>query len=579
MKKILILCLLLLSLSISARLHEDFSDPQKVEITTEIIEQGDIVITEIMAKPNPSVELPEVEWLEIYNTTDRAISLAGCKISTPSKTGTFNDYTLAPHDYVIICSQSAMSELIAVTNKICVVVSMPALNNDGNTLTLKNNTNQTISFVEYTTDWYKSEPFKADGGWSLERRDASNPLSNSTTWLPSIDPRGGTPAERNSTACSLPDNLIPRITSFGINDSRSIQIHFNKPMQSEIIELQQNIEISGNTLKSLDWVEPQCTTLNLHLTAPLDSTHTIDISFYNLTCISHWSMPDTTIRLALPHQAQYMDVIFNELMPYISEGNSKFIELYNNSNFYIDLSRLMLSNRDENNNLKNSKLFCPSSIILPPHQYVVISPDTSAIHCPLGINHESIYLTSALPSISASGGTLVLSDRSGMIIDEVHYSDSWHHPLLNDLHDISLERIDPMGITQEPNNWHSSASHNTAGWINSQTINNANSQSDNHFWIDTPTFSPDNDGHCDYLVLHHNLPSTGYLLTLDAYTRHGAHIGRITNNQLLSPQGYTLWNGTTTDGTIIPAGLYILVVQAIHPNGNKITQKLICIKI
>ena len=472
-----------------------------------------------------------------------------------------------------------MTELITVTNKICVVESMPALNNDGNLLTLKSKQNHIISFVEYTTDWYATEPFKADGGWSLERRDPSNPLSNSTTWIPSIDPRGGTPAEPNSTATYLPDNLIPCITTIGISDSRSIQIHFNKPMQGEIIALQQNINITGNSLKTLNWIEPQREILNLYLTEPLDSTNTIDISFHDFTCISGWTMPDTTITIARPYQAKYMDIIFNELMPYVSDNNSKFIELYNNSNFYIDLSRLMLSNRDVDNNLHNSKIFCSTSSILPPQQYAVISPDTSAIHCPLSINPQSIYITATLPSMPATEGTLVLTDRSGNTIDEVHYSDSWHHPLLNDLHDISLERIDPMSSTQDPTNWHSSASHNTAGWLNSQTINNSNTQQDKYFWLDDPTFSPNNDGHRDHLIIHHNLPTAGYTLTIDAYTRHGAHICRITDNQLLSTQGYTLWNGTNSNYETIPAGLYVLVIQAIHPNNSKITQKLIVIKI
>jgi hypothetical protein len=92
-----------------------------------------------------------------------------------------------------------MIEMITATDKICIVESMPTLNNNGNILTIKNKQNHTISFVEYTTDWYDKEPFKADGGWSLERRDPSNPLSNSSTWAPSVDPRGGTPAETNST--------------------------------------------------------------------------------------------------------------------------------------------------------------------------------------------------------------------------------------------------------------------------------------------------------------------------------------------------------------------------------------------
>ncbi|MEE1090304.1 MAG: lamin tail domain-containing protein, partial [Paludibacteraceae bacterium] len=509
---------------------------------SELIMPGDIVITEIMAKPNPSVQLPEVEWIEIYNTTNRTLVLEECKITTPAKTGTFNDYILEPHDYAILCSYNAMIELSAFTTKICIVESMPTLNNDGNLLTLRNKQNHIISFVEYTLDWYDSEPFKAEGGWSLERRDPSNPLSNSTTWVPSIDHRGGTPAEINSTACSMPDELIPCITNFGIENNRTIQVYFNKPMQGEIISLQQKIEITGNKLKSLDWIEPQREILNIYLTEPLDSTNTIDISFYDFTCISGWSMPDTTITLALPYQAQYMDVIFNELMPYVNEGNSKFIELYNNSNFYIDLSRLMLSNRDTDEKLKNPKIFCTTSTILPPQQYAVISPDTSTINCPLGINKQSIYITATLPSMPATEGTLVLTDRSGNVIDEVHYSDSWHHPLLTDLHDISLERIDPMASSQEPKNWHSSASHNTAGWINSQTINHTNIQQDKYFWLENSTFSPDNDGHQDHLIINHNLPSVGYTLTIDAYTRHGAHIYNIANNQLLNPQGYTLWD-------------------------------------
>lgn len=546
---------------------------------TELINIGDIVITEIMAKPNPSVQLPEVEWVEIYNTTDRTLTLEGCKIATSAKTGTLGDYILEPNDYAVLCSYNSALELSAITHKICIVESMPALTNDGNLLTLKNRQNNTISFVEYTTDWYASEPFKADGGWSLERHDPNNPLSNSTTWGPSIDPRGGTPAETNSIACSIPDELIPCITSFGIENNRSIQIYFNKPMQGEIIELQKSISITGNSLKSLNWVEPQREILNLYLVEPLDSTYTIDITFSDIRCVSNWSMPDTTIILALPHQAQYMDIIFNELMPYVSSGNSKFIELYNNSDFYIDLSRLMLSNRDEDNNLKGSKIFSATSTILQPHQFVVISPDTSLINSPLGINSQSIYLTATLPSMPASEGTLVLSNRSGNVIDEIHYSDSWHHSTLTDLHDTSLERIDPMAPTQSTDNWQSSASHNTAGWLNSQTIDNSNAQQNKDFWLDNSTFSPNNDGHHDHLIIHHNLPAAGYTLTMDVYTRHGTHVSRITDNQLLGIQGYTLWDGTTINGTTIPIGLYIIVIQASHPNNYKITKKILCIRI
>lgn len=547
---------------------------------TELINSGDIVITEIMAKPNPSVLLPEVEWVEIYNPTDRTLSLNGCKLSSPSKTGTLGDYTFYPNDYAVLCSYNAALELSAVTTQICIVESMPALSNDGSLLTFKNRQNHTVSFVEYSADWYASEPFKADGGWSLERRDPSNPLSNASTWAASIDSRGGSPAEPNSIACSMPDELIPCITSFGLSDDRSVQIHFNKPMQGEPLELKRSIAVEGNMLKSLDWVEPHRQTLNLYLTHPLDSTYTISIAFSDLQCVSGFLMPDTVISLALPRQAQYMDVIFNELMPSVSNGHSKFVELYNNSDFFLDLSRLMLSNRDADRNLTHSTIFCPASTILPPHHFAVVSPDTSAIHSPLGVNPQSIYLVSTLPSMPAAEGSLVLTDRSGSVIDEVHYSDSWHHPLLSDLHDTSLERIDPMAPTQSAQNWSSCAinTHNTAGWQNTLTLNLENTESSRHFWLETTTFSPDNDGHDDHLIIHHSLPDIGYTITIHAYTRSGAHVALIADNQLSAPQGYTLWDGTNIQKVSIPSGLYILVLQATHPNGTKITQKLICVK-
>ena len=544
---------------------------------TELIRPGDIVITEIMAKPNPSVQLPEVEWIEIYNATDHTLTLEGCKISSSSKTGTLGDYILEPNDYAVLCSYNAMIELSAFTTKICIVESMPTLNNDGNLLTLKNKQNHTISFVEYTTDWYDSEPFKADGGWSLERRDPTNPLSNIQTWGPSIDQRGGTPAEINSIACSIPDELIPCITGFGIEENQSIQIKFNKPIQGDIIELQKSISITGNSLNSLNFVEPQRQILNLYLAEPLDSTYTINITFSDIKCVSGWTMPDTTITIALPHQVQYMDIIFNELMPYVSNKNSKFIEFYNNSDFYLDLNNLMLSNRDEDNNLKNSKIFCQTSTILPPHRFMVISSDTSAINCALGVNPQSIYFLSNLPSMPATEGSLVLTDRNGNVIDEIHYSDTWHHPLLTNLHDISLERIDPIAPTQSPNNW-SSCVHNTAGWKNSQTINLENKKSNQYFWLENSNFSPNNDGYHDLLIIHHNLPTIGYTITIDAYTRNGTHICNITDNQLSAPQNYVIWNGTNSNNEMIPAGLYILVIQATHHDGSKITQKLICIK-
>ena len=549
---------------------------------TGLINTGDIVITEIMAKPNPAVGLPEVEWIEIYNTRDEAIALEGCKIETPSKIGTLSEYVLEAQGYAVLCSYNAAIEMSAITQKICIVESMPALNNDGNILTLKNKQNHTISFVEYSDEWYDNEPFKKDGGWSLERRDASNPLSNAETWGPSIDARGGTPAEENSIAKELPDVLMPRIVGFGIESEKLVRIYFNKPMRGEIVDLKKNIEISGNLIKSLNWVEPKRETLELSLNEALDSTNSVELEFTNFACISNWNMLDTAIRIALPRQAKYMDLVFNELMPYVSNEQSKFIEIYNNSEFYIDLKGLMLSNRDEDGMLKSSKIVVSESRIVAPHTFAVVATDTSMLNCSRGINYESLYLNMKLPSMPSKEGVIVLTDRGGRVIDEVHYSNAWHHPTLKDLHNVSLERIDPMGNTQEAENWQSASAivgYNTAGWENSQHIEDSGSESDKAFWLEEETFSPNNDGHEDLLVINYQMPTAGYTVTIDAYTRHGAHVCRVADNMLIDSEGQVRWDGTTRDGAMVAAGLYVIVVRAANDDGDKIEIKLIVIKI
>lgn len=547
---------------------------------TEMINKDEIVITEIMAKPNPAVGLPEVEWVEIYNKTDKTLTLEGCKISSSTKTGMLNDYILAPHDYAIICSYDAMTEMIEITNKICVAESMPALNNEGSILTLKNKQNYTISFVEYTPDWYE-ESFKSEGGWSLERKDATNPISDATTWGASVNPRGGTPAEENSISCSLPDELLPRIIEFGIIDEKTIQFRFNKPMQGEIIELQKKITITGNSLKTASLIEPNHRNLDISLYETLDSTNTIDITFSDFACISGWAMKDTTITISFPHQTQYMDLVFNELMTYVGDYQSKYIELYNNSNFYIDLSKLMLTNKDSEGNINNIKLFCRTSTILQPQQIVILSTDTSKLNCMLGINYKSLYINTTLPSMPAKEGRIVLTDRGGTVIDEVAYSNQWHNPQLTRLQNIALERIDPMAPTQDANNWQSASSivnYNTAGWRNSQTIDNIISDTQENFWIEETTFSPNNDGNKDQLIINYQLPESDYTATIKAYTRNGNHVTNIADNTLLSPQGYIMWDGTSKQGNIIPAGLYVITIEATHINGNRIFKKIVIIK-
>ena len=67
-----------------------------------------------------------------------------------------------------------------------------------------------------------------------------------------------------------------------------------------------------------------------------------------------------------------------------------------------------------------------------------------------------------MPSFPDDEGDVVLLNFQGAVVDEVKYKDDWQFALIDNAEGVSLERIDPDGISQNASNWHSAAS--TAGY-------------------------------------------------------------------------------------------------------------------
>ncbi|NJL76251.1 MAG: hypothetical protein HC892_15760 [Saprospiraceae bacterium] len=63
---------------------------------------NDIIINEIMADPTPSLGLPETEYIELYNRSNKAFDLQGITLSNATKTLTLPTYTLLPDEYLLI---------------------------------------------------------------------------------------------------------------------------------------------------------------------------------------------------------------------------------------------------------------------------------------------------------------------------------------------------------------------------------------------------------------------------------------------------------------------------------------------
>ena len=119
-----------------------------------------------------------------------------------------------------------------------------------------------------------------------------------------------------------------------------------------------------------------------------------------------------------------------------------------------------------------------------------------------------------------------------------------------------------MGNTNDSLNWHSASSlynYQSGGWQNSHhRENNAVEEtSDKYFWLDSKTFTPNNDGVNDLMILKYSLPETGYIATITLYTRDGYEVGVLAENILLNQTGEWLWQGNNPSGGLIEAGIYI----------------------
>ncbi|MBK7438468.1 MAG: lamin tail domain-containing protein [Saprospiraceae bacterium] len=103
----------------------------------QVINPLDLLITEIMADPSPTVGLPLYEYVELLNTSDHAINLADLTLRFDQ-----TDYVIgtaailvSPGEYVILCESTAVA-LLMPYGKVIALPRWPAIRNTNGLLSL-----------------------------------------------------------------------------------------------------------------------------------------------------------------------------------------------------------------------------------------------------------------------------------------------------------------------------------------------------------------------------------------------------------------------------------------------------------
>ena len=104
---------------------------------------NDVIISEIMADPNPPILLPDVEYLELYNRSGYPINMDCWNICIRKSCVEIQDFTIKPEEYILVCDVVDYSSVIQFNNVLS-LAGLPQLTNTGQELTLKNEENSTM---------------------------------------------------------------------------------------------------------------------------------------------------------------------------------------------------------------------------------------------------------------------------------------------------------------------------------------------------------------------------------------------------------------------------------------------------
>lgn len=532
-----------------------------------IAQQYAVVIDEIMADPDPQVSLPNLEWLELRNTTGGDLNLQNWRLGKPSgESGPMPSYTLKADSFVIVCTGSAVAALSAY-GPVISVTSFPSLGNAGDLLYLKSSTGQVIHSVNYSDAWYQNV-LKKDGGWSLEMIDSRNPCSGINNWAASTDPAGGTPGRKNSVDAVNPDDKSPGLVrAFALNATTAI-ITFDEPVDSSAASIAGNYSVSDGigTALTATPIGPVFDKVQLTFTNSFQPNlvYTLTVGSAVIDCSGNAVSARNTAKLGLASSSiDSFDIVINEILFNPTSASNDYIEIYNRSNKILNLKNLSLANAT------GFERVTADDFAFFPGDFMVLTESKALVLQVYVANNPDAFIEMQMPSFNDDAGDVRLLNEQGNIVDRVVYLDDWQFALISNDEGVALERIDYNAASQNAENWHSASStvnYGTPTYKNSQFRVGADVQGT--ITIEPEIFSPDNDGRDDFTTINYSFPEPGYVANITVFDAVGRRVKNLQRNALNGIKGSYRWDGLDEKNQKLPAGIYIIYTEVFNLQGK-----------
>ncbi len=560
----------------------------------------DIIINEIMADPNPPVGLPETEYVELYNRSNKTFNLEDFSFTDASSVvSSLPFFVLRPGEYVTLYKSG--DPTLATFGNTLALATFPDLNTSDELL-LIDPTGEVIDAVAYELFWYQNAD-KDDGGWSLERINPARPCEGASNWRACENLLGGTPSAPNSVLDASPDQQSPDALRAFPLDSSTIRVYFSEALDDTAAINPDNYTLTGGLNVIGVLIElPFYNSVILSLDQPLrgGTSYTVTMKSALTDCVGNPIALKNTARFALPEPIVSGDLILNEILFNPVTGGEDFIELYNRSNKIINAADLVVSNAVViDGDLDNTTTLQTRPIdvdwLIFPNEYLVITEEANQVRSQYSTPNPDNFIENRLPTFADKEGSVFLYaaydsiyfDQFGnpqvaylvKVLDQFDYEEDFHSPLIDDKNGVSLERIDMDAPTNDRNNWHSAAStvgYATPAYQNSVFLTNEFSGSD-LIQLPVDMLSPDGDGYQDFLLINYNVDDLGYVANIDVYDATGRLVKNLVNGELLEREGSLQWDGTTDEGQKARLGIHLLTIELYRPDGSILRFKKTCV--
>jgi hypothetical protein len=525
-----------------------------------------LVINEIMSSPLA----PEPEWIEIYHAGLDSLDLSSSKIRERG-----NEYSLpkvvtilADSFLVLTGSDSLLKRgrrLRDSLSRVIQPVRFPSLSNSGGSLVLVDGRGAIVDSVIFGATTAKSF------GKSFERISWDRSGVDTANWKTSLDTSGATMGYSNSVRRRERDVAVRflRDSSIGTALQRVwllVSNHGRQPADSVSLAVSSLIPSSSSPLASFMLDRPIPAGDSTIVQSDLQTFRLGRNTLLANVTLSHDEIPaNDTASIEITAPVPRRGLLINEIMYVPLSTSCQWIELYNNTTYPIETSSLRFSTHWSASTF--SALL--DTIEIPTADFSVIAGDSTFLSAYPSVQPKGriIYL-GRKSAILSSQSTIALSNSDSSIIDTVAASSIWLERSSNG--GISLERISTSGASLDSTNWQPSVALSGATPLAKNSVSEHPAMASDIQLVASPNpFSPDGDGRDDVANISFTLGTQAEATTLlRVADLNGRTVRTLLNGQAFFRQGQASFDGRRDNGTRLPVGLYVLLLDATDQSGT-----------